>query len=1555
MTLTSQFFRLFVSSTFGDMQMERDALQKSVFPQLRQLCRERGARFQAIDLRWGVSQEASNDQRTIAICLEEIRRCRRLSPNIYFLVLLGNRYGTRLLPDSIDADEFQQLARFTNETNFSLLTPWYRLDENALPATYLLQPHTGEYATPEKWIPLEQELRKILAAASEHAALPEAAKQKYLASVTELEIDEGVFRMDATDKQALCFFRSISGDPTGPNAALYIDDDPDDQTRLQKLKQRLTQQLPHGIFHFTARWQDQDLTTDHLERFCSNVYKQLALRIVAALQLSRSLDIVAKEISLHQQFAKARTQFFIGRHEAIDVVRKYLEGSHHRPLVISGTSGSGKSTLIAKSAQLATLTYANAVVEDIYLGTTPQTSNLRDMLNYLCRKILIDYGTHSKDVPFDEASLSSYFNECLELATPSKPLYLFIDALDQLAERGRKYFWVPRSLPTSVRLIVSIQPGQESSQLADAIGETDIVTLHPMSPQEGSELLETWLIKEAQRTLQPEQREAVLKAFSIHGLPLYLRLAYEQARQWHSYDSKVDLDPDLVGLTQDLFHTLSKPVNHGQVLVSNALGYLAASRNGLSEDEFVDVLSTKEILDDVIIRSPSSPVVNHLPTVIWSRLYFDLEPYMAERNEDDTIVLTFYHQVVNKVATSIYLKGATGVLRHQQLAHYWKSQELIVSTQSNVVLNQRKLNQLPYQQTAGQLWDNLYDTLTDFEFMEAKAVSGGNVVEAITSSPTQLSSSARWRAYLNNWSRIHSIASGVAALLEDFSRAISHWPDLLHDQEHMVRKATLTAYSRALRLEEHIISQYPDSLWQQIYNHLKWMKGIRRTELDAEYDLRSRPRATSWLQLDTQPSESPALLFTLARHQGAINDCTISSNGSMAISVSRDWHLIAWDFLTGRELFAIEVDQWEILCCAISPDGAWVVTGSRNSFNFDDAGDRDDLTTLEQREILRIIDLNARDKRMTLAGHKAEFNAAICDCAVSPDGSLVLSASADGTLKRWDVLSGVEMLTFRGHQKGVWGCAISPNGSWIVSASADMTLKIWDSGTGEVIKTLIGHTNEVIDCAISPDGSWICSASYDGTVRIWGVATGTEKAVLHGHTDGVINCSISPDGILIASASADKTVRIWEVATGELRATLHGHSDLVSSCAFTPDGAQLISSSYDKTLKVWDVYTALSTPIIKNTFIDVTAVAVSPEGDWGLCASQVDPYVSVFDAHTGELSQILTAHNHPVTDCAMSANGSTLVTVDYAGTVVVWDASTHQTRLTISGDSAEAQSFHLKLYNQTGSATKFLRELLSEIALIGIKIFHTPLFLNLFVSTKKTIVEAESLTPDKELRNSKLKFISCAINRDGTRIVAATKESWVLVWDGQTGEGIAAIFHPLVRTCALNPEGNIVISAGGNPLGAVDGLHTVWASKIEGKGWIRSFKNDALLINHLTINQKGDQIASAASDGTITLWNLRSQAKQITFRGHAHGTFDGAFGVLIGGVQASSFSYDGLHLASVSNDGVLKVWDLALRKCIVTLFINDQLTTCAWHPDGMHIWCGGAKGIYLLQVMGSMH
>ena len=99
--------RVFISSTFRDLQEEREHLIKKIFPEIRSLCRERGITFTEVDLRWGITEEEAERDGIIRICLEEIDRCRP-----YFIGILGERYGWMPSSDETNhvGDEFPSIV-----------------------------------------------------------------------------------------------------------------------------------------------------------------------------------------------------------------------------------------------------------------------------------------------------------------------------------------------------------------------------------------------------------------------------------------------------------------------------------------------------------------------------------------------------------------------------------------------------------------------------------------------------------------------------------------------------------------------------------------------------------------------------------------------------------------------------------------------------------------------------------------------------------------------------------------------------------------------------------------------------------------------------------------------------------------------------------------------------------------------------------------------------------------------------------------------------------------------------------------------------------------------------------------------------------------------------------------------------------------------------------------------------------------------------------------------------------------------------------------------------
>ena len=80
--------RIFISSTFRDLQDEREILVRSVFPRLRSAFADRSVEIIDVDLRWGLPDDLTESGKIIEICLGEVLRCKP-----FFLGIIGNRYG----------------------------------------------------------------------------------------------------------------------------------------------------------------------------------------------------------------------------------------------------------------------------------------------------------------------------------------------------------------------------------------------------------------------------------------------------------------------------------------------------------------------------------------------------------------------------------------------------------------------------------------------------------------------------------------------------------------------------------------------------------------------------------------------------------------------------------------------------------------------------------------------------------------------------------------------------------------------------------------------------------------------------------------------------------------------------------------------------------------------------------------------------------------------------------------------------------------------------------------------------------------------------------------------------------------------------------------------------------------------------------------------------------------------------------------------------------------------------------------------------------------------
>ncbi|WP_084010941.1 serine/threonine-protein kinase [Pseudofrankia sp. DC12] len=293
----------------------------------------------------------------------------------------------------------------------------------------------------------------------------------------------------------------------------------------------------------------------------------------------------------------------------------------------------------------------------------------------------------------------------------------------------------------------------------------------------------------------------------------------------------------------------------------------------------------------------------------------------------------------------------------------------------------------------------------------------------------------------------------------------------------------------------------------------------------------------------------------------------------------------------------------------------------------------------------------------SLTGHTG----AVLGVAVSPDGRLAATTSADGSIRLWNVRdpAASRPLGVIDEDDGwVTAATFSPDGNLLATAGYNRLATLWDvsdPAQPSKVASLAGHDGYVTSVAFSPDGNLLATAGYDDTARIWNVVDPTnpvQLAVLTGHTGWVRQVAFSPDGRLLATASTDHTARLWDLGDPSgpaLLATLTGHTDYVWALAFSPDSRELATAGYDGTARLWDV-TEPAHPRAVATIPAgprwVLAVAFSPDGR-SLATAGRDDTVHLWDLTApGQptAAGVLGGHTDWVESVVFTPDGQSLLT-----------------------------------------------------------------------------------------------------------------------------------------------------------------------------------------------------------------------------------------------------------------------------------------------------------------------
>jgi WD40 repeat protein len=179
---------------------------------------------------------------------------------------------------------------------------------------------------------------------------------------------------------------------------------------------------------------------------------------------------------------------------------------------------------------------------------------------------------------------------------------------------------------------------------------------------------------------------------------------------------------------------------------------------------------------------------------------------------------------------------------------------------------------------------------------------------------------------------------------------------------------------------------------------------------------------------------------------------------------------------------------------------------------------------------------------------------------------------------------------------------------------------------------------------------------------------------------------------------------------------------------------------------------------------------------------------------------------------------------------------------------------------------------------------------------------------------------ACVVTPDGRRVVSASEDRTLKVWDLEIGRVLATLegHTNLVTACAVTPDGRRVVSA------SEDQTLKVW--DLETGRVLATVEGHARGVTACAVTPDGRRVVSASEDQTLKVWDLETGRVLVTLEGHT------------GGVRACAVTPDSRRVVSASHDRTLKVWDLESGRAHVTLGGHTgAVRACAVTPDGLRV------------------
>jgi WD40 repeat protein len=567
----------------------------------------------------------------------------------------------------------------------------------------------------------------------------------------------------------------------------------------------------------------------------------------------------------------------------------------------------------------------------------------------------------------------------------------------------------------------------------------------------------------------------------------------------------------------------------------------------------------------------------------------------------------------------------------------------------------------------------------------------------------------------------------------------------------------------------------------------------------------------------------------------------------------------------------------------------------------------------------------------------------------SPDGRLVLTGSRDGVAAVRRVSTGALVASLH-RGAPVTSSDFGRGGSLAVTTSEDGVTRLWRPATGKLVLA-VRQRGPVQAAALSPDGRTLLTVGSNPLgeqwrARLFAVPSGRLLRVLP--APGVTTASFSPDGRLLVTGGLDHTAAIWDARSGRRLHLLAEHQEAVTDALFGPGGKLVATTSADGVTRIWDARTGVRLVILVGHANAVNGASFSPDGRFLLTVSS-DGTARVWDAATGRPLPVLRGHTDAVGEGTFAPDGSAVVTAGADDTARVWDPGTADELRVLSTASGPVRAAAFspddrlvleagddraaRLLTAKGKVVRTLR----HPAAVTSAVFSPDGSLVLTADAARTIRawKANSGALVRAVRG--ISAGPLAVSPDGRLAAAPAARGGVRILDGATFAPVRQLGSGgPVTAVAFSPDGRLVAAAG------EDGKARVWDARTG--ALIRTFAGHSDALTGVEFDADGSRIVTSSRDHDARIWNVASGASTL-LRGH--------FGPVFG----ASFSPDG-QLVVTAGPATAGLWETGTGKLITYLHGHDQpLTSASFSLDGRRILTASRDGTvrtYACEVCGGL-